>query len=349
MERDISLLEGLMAAGFTEVASPADGIVVLQGQDHDLTKPYLSFDETGLQTAWDSTSVGAFEKCPRFYQLRHVEGWQPKRRSVHLVFGGHYAKALERFHRLQASGMSEDDATIEVVRLLMLETWEHELDAEGNRLPGTGHAWESDHPAKSRDTLIRSVVWYLDQFGDDDAMQTLILDSGEAAAELSFSLPLTDEYLYCGHIDRVVVYEGRKYVQDQKTSGTTITARYFEGFKPDVQMGGYTFAGMVGFDLPVAGVVIDAAQIAVGFTRFERGFVTYGKDQVAEWKESTLATIEEAKRAHEAGFYPMRRSSCGNYGGCEFRKVCSAARHVRQNILRTDFEQARRWDPLEKR
>lgn len=302
----------------------------------------LSFTEEGFQWAWDSTSLTTFVTCPRKYLYSILQGWTSELRSVHLEFGGHYAKALERFHKLRAEGVAHWDAAREVMRLCLIETWERTEDG------GAPVDWL--HNAKTRDTLIRSIIWYLDQF-ENDPMETVILPDGRAAVEYSFSVELSEDYLYCGHIDRLVRYGADKdiYVQDQKTSGTTITPKYFQGFSPDTQMTGYTMAGRIIFDLPVSGVIIDAAQIAVGFTRFERGVVARTPSQLEEFREETLAYIAEARRCHEANYYPMRRTSCGNYGGCEFQKVCSMTPKLRANMLAGGFKKRDRWDPLKKR
>lgn len=308
----------------------------------------LSFDSTGRQWAWDSTSLSTFVTCPRKYLYSILQGWTAELRSVHLEFGGHYAKALERFHKLRADGKTYDDAVRQVVHLLLIETWEYETEPSGEG--GTGQPVDWMHNTKTRDTLVRSVVWYLDQF-KNDPMQTVILPDGRAAVEYSFTIELSPEYVYCGHIDRLVTYGEDKdvYVQDQKTSGTTITPRYFEAYTPDIQMTGYTLAGCIIFNIPVKGVIIDAAQIAVGFTRFERGMVSRSSAQLEEFREEVLHYIDEAKRCHESNYYPMRRTSCSNYGGCEFRRVCSAAPALREKLLEANFKKRKRWDPLEKR
>ena len=336
----------------------------------------LSFDASGFQFAWDSTSLGTFQTCPRKYFYGILQGWTASERSVHLEFGGHYAKALERFHKFRAAGLEYADAVRGVLRLLMIETWEHDLveenaltsvgiedgavlfseEGEGIqrvalwRMPGTGRPVDWGHNTKTRDTLVRSVVWYLHQF-ENDPMTTVILANGAAAVEYSFSFELSEDYLYCGHIDRLVHYGEDKdvYVQDQKTSGSTITPRYFKAYSPDIQMTGYTLAGTIGFNLPVKGVVIDAAQIAVGFTKFERGVVLRHKTQLEEFREEALAYIAEAKRCHETGYYPMRRPSCGNYGGCEFQNVCALQPILRERFLEGNFKKRKRWDPLERR
>lgn len=324
----------------------------------------LSFTESGFQYAWDSTSLSSFITCPRKYLYSILQGWQAEHKSVHLEFGGHYATALEHFHKHRAAGMAYDDAVREVVRETLVATWTHDFEevsedegtglattkGELRRVPGTGAPVDWMHNTKTRDTLIRSIVWYLDQF-ENDPMQTVILSDGRAAVEYSFSFELSEEFLYCGHIDRLVTYgaDNDIYVQDQKTSGSTVTPRFFDAYSPDIQMTGYTLAGQIIFGLPVKGVVVDAAQIAVGFTRFERGFVNRNERMLEEFRGEMLHYIGRAKQCHEENYYPMNRTACGNYGGCEFRKVCPMSPAVRSNMLEGSFVKRKRWDPLERR
>src|SRR5687768_10394656 len=82
-----------------------------------------SFTEDGIQFAWDSTSIKLAETCLRKYQYKMLLGWQPERKSVHLLFGGWYASALESYYKYVADGMSQDDALAEVVAEALIETW----------------------------------------------------------------------------------------------------------------------------------------------------------------------------------------------------------------------------------
>lgn len=307
-----------------------------------------AFDNTGLQFAWDSTSIKLAEECLYKYHLKMIEGWTPLRKSVHLLFGGHYATALERFYKYQAEGQDREEALCDVIAEALADTWEYELDETGEPILGSGQPWTSDHNTKTRENLIRTIIWYTDQF-EDDPCQTIMLSDGRPAVEHSFTLPIDNGLVLAGHLDRLVEYAGKPYVQDQKTSGSTITQRYFEGFAPDTQMSLYTFAGKAIFGLPVSGVIIDAAQIAVGFTRFERGFTFRSASQLDEWYDHTLYHIETARSATRENHFPMNRSSCGNYGGCEFRHVCSRSPEIREQFLKADFVRGERWDPLKSR
>lgn len=312
-------------------------------------EPLKSFDSEGVQFGWDQTSIKLAEECLYKYKLRMIDGWRPRGISVHLFFGGVYASALEHFHKHRAAGVDFDQALELVVREALVGTWRYELDDKGKAIPGTGEPWTSDHNTKTRENLIRTIVWYFEHFKDDPCT-TVILSSGQAAVEHSFQLPVDNGIIFSGHLDRLVDFGHKIYIQDQKTTGSTITPRYFSNYSPDDQITGmYPFAGRAIFKLPVKGVMIDAAQIAVGFSRFERGFVFTDDASLDEWYDDAMFHIETAQAATRAGHFPKNRTSCHKFAGCEFRDVCSRSPHVREQFLKAEFEKGHRWDPLEAR
>lgn len=303
------------------------------------TAPSQFVEGTNFQFAWDSQSLGALKECPRKYFYSFVMGYAPKDLSIHLTFGLYYANAMERFYKFRAAGGSYEDALHLTVKAAMEESY---------NMP-------SDHNLKTRETLIRSIVWYFEAYKVDDETTTRVvhLHDGRPAVELSFKLPTGlevngVELLYCGHLDRVVEFAGDRYVMDQKTTGRTLGAYYFTEFNPDNQMSGYSLASRVLFQCPVQGVIIDAAQIAVGFTRFGRSITTRTESQIEEWLVDFHDWTELALRYAERGHWPMNDKSCHKYGGCPYRDVCSHDKEVRQQFLETRFE-INRWNPLEDR
>lgn len=307
----------------------------------------LSHFTDGVQMAWDSTSIGWAQKCPRYYQYKMLGCWESKLTSVHLVFGGHYATALEHFHKHIAKGLDFETALEEVVQEILIATWEIDENGEGK-------PWNSMHAAKTRESLIRSIIWYIDNFKEDPT-KTVILSNGAAAVEYSFSLSVDNGITICGHLDRVCEYSGDYYIMDQKTTGTTISPSFFEQFNPSTQMSLYTFAGKAIFDLPIKGVIIDGAQIAVGFTRFERGMTFRTDEQLDEWYDGTMqdiTRIQDLTLELNGGIIkdmPMNPTACGNYGGCEFRGICSKSPQVRESFLAGAFNKRKVWNPLERR
>lgn len=308
----------------------------------------LSF-RGAVQFAWDSTSLTTFKECPRKYYYSILMQRAPREESVHLTFGLHYHAALELYDQLRAgsanlyqqpiSKFSHEDALRETVREVMVRT----------------KGWKSDDSYKNRETLIRTVVWYLDQFEDDPA-QTIILANGKPAVELSFRFNLpanckatNEPYIYSGHLDRLVTYMGELYVADRKTTKSAIGSSWFDKFNPHNQMSGYTAAGKIVWHQPVKGVIIDAAQVGVTFSRFARGFTFRSDFQLEEWMDSAIYDIKRAEQCVAEGHWPMNESACDKYGGCPFRQVC-AKQSPRQRDLWLGAEFVHRgWDPLQVR
>lgn len=278
--------------------------------------PYLV---DGRQWAWNSSSLDPAKACSREYFYRARRGLRPKIKSADILFGGWYAHALEIYHRRRAEGESHTDAMRATVRHVIYVTWE----------------WQSNDPNKNRETLIRSIIWYLDAH-ENDPCKTIILGSGRPAVELPFRFQVSDEVWFTGHLDRLVEHSGDVYVQDQKTTRRTLGAYYFKQFDLSVQMSLYTLAAQVIWNVPVKGVLIDAAQIAVGFTRFERGFTFRSPEQLNEWLKHSLWSIKKVWEGEKEG-WPLNDAACGRYGGCDFRSVCSKPERVRESYLKADF------------
>src|SRR5580704_18013074 len=133
--------------------------------------PYLP--GTKIQYAYDSTSLGALKTCPRYYQYTMLDGWVTRDDSVHLRFGIEYHHALQDYDLSRASGIDHTDAVHDVVREILVRISD----------------WAPDHKTKTRSSLVRTVIWYLDKFKDDPA-KTFILSDGKPAVEQSFRFEL---------------------------------------------------------------------------------------------------------------------------------------------------------------
>jgi hypothetical protein len=296
--------------------------------------------QKNLQLYMDSTSLGALKKCARYYQLNIIEGWVSRDDNIHLVFGAVYHKALETYDHIRAAGGSYDAGVLAAVRASLLLSWDFIKDR-----PLAVFCQDSN---KNRETLIRSVVWYLDKFRED-ALETVILENGKPAVELSFRYkttyvaPTGEPFFLCGHLDRLARFGDGIWIADRKTTKMTIGEYYFQTFTPDNQMTGYALAGKVVYNTPTAGVIIDAAQIAVSFTRFQRGFAPRTDDQLTEWYEELEFWLVSLAAFARANRWPMNDKACW---GCGFRGICSHDPKVRQIWLRSGFTK-RMWDPLQ--
>ncbi len=288
----------------------------------------------GLQLAFDSTSLTALKTCPRKYQYEIVEGWTGRSVSVHLAFGIAVHEGKERYDRARAEGRGYDEAVEEVIERALMDTWNPELQRP---VP-----WcLSGDPNKNRLTLIRTLVWYFEEYRED-ALETIVFADGKPAVELSFSFDtnfwtqggnthygdkgaakMPERFVLCGHIDRLGELNGAPHVADVKTTKHTISESFFASFTPNTQFSMYPLAARVFYSLPVRGIVVDGIQVAVTFSRFERRVLPRSDESLSDFLRDCGQWFKVAESYARAGHWPMNETSCGNYGGCPFRIVCS--------------------------
>jgi hypothetical protein len=312
-----------------------------------------------LQFAWDATSLSTFKTCPRKYYYAQILGLRSRQKAAPLEFGGLYHDMLEFYDRLLSKGVPFETAVRDTVRYGLKRTTTYStkivLDAEtgGEVEIKTPIFWTTDQPQRTRETLIRSFIWFTEQF-KVDPLKTFVLENGKPAIELTFrlELPITTPggrpYLWCGHMDKVSTVQDHVYVHERKHTVTTLSPSYFDKYSPNTQVTGYIFGASIVLGKRIQGAFVDAAQIAVNFTRFGRSIVNRTKGQIEEWYQGTLHWIKLAEQAAQENHYPMNEESCSNFGGCAFRNVCSKDASVRKLYLDQDFE-LRAWNPLEDR
>lgn len=294
------------------------------------------------QLAWDATSLTALKTCPRYYQYNILEGYATKVENIHLRWGSEYNNAQVTYHRARASGRSKEDARRDAIRYALTSTWDHDL----------GRPWASDLPYKTRETLIRALVWYFDNF-EEDPLRTDSLADGSAAVEMNFRIHLDQDsgitgepYLLCGYLDRKVDFNGGEWITDWKTTRYILDQRYFDQYSPNNQVSCYSFAGgIISKERPIKGVIIDAVQLGVTFARFQRHQVPRTPMQLEEWITDSMIYIRQNETYVKENYWPQNDTSCDKYGGCPYREICSASPEVRPRLLNGLFGR-RTWDPL---
>lgn len=301
----------------------------------ELTSHKLSFDN-GYQFVWDSTCLSLFAECPRKYYYAIIEGLAHKSTSVHLIFGSHYASALEMLKKEIAAGTDPDQALILTIRYLLIATWDST----------TKKPQVFDDTKKTRLNLIRSVVWYFDEYinNPENPYKTHILKTGKAAVELSFKIEVDNGYVFSGHLDEVVGIDDLLMVKDQKTTTQTLGDWYFKQFEYAPQMFMYSSVAKPVLGSPISGVIIDAASIQINATQFQQRTITKQKDLLEDWYNSTLALIDMADSCTSKKFFPQNRTSCGNYSGCDFLPLCQANSKFRETVKKAQYT-SKNWDP----
>ena len=284
------------------------------------------FNSAGVQTRVNASTFQVFKACPRKYLYEVLLGIAKPESDPHLRFGTliHAAKAL--YETNKARGASHDLALQGAFRYLLSETWDEKLAKPGF----------TDDPLKNRATLLRTFVWYCDQYRDDTC-ETVVLPSGRPAVELGFEFASGvgsegEEITFVGTLDRIVRFNGAVYIADTKTSSNAkyLTAR---NYTPDGQFSLYACAAMVCFGIEADGVVLDGIEVSVNSTAFKREIVPRPREVLEEWLTDARVHLRRLSDAFARDEWPQNDAACGLYGGCRFRSVCGASPAERRDLL----------------
>lgn len=323
---------------------------------------------TQLQYAWDSTSLSAFDTCPRYYAMKHIDGWTPRTGTtpVALTFGILFHKGIENWHKLRAGGMPVVEAADKIVSDIMdapefsaLPTGDEDVfqmtEAEAEAQGLTSYLKIAKFRTKYH--LARALVWYMEEYADD-SVETYIKADGEAAVELSFRIPMDhieiapgQPMILSGHLDRVGVMAGSYYASDLKTT-SSLSRSWFAGYDTDLQMTNYTLAGKMILDKPVLGCLIDGIGLQQGAVQFKRA-VTLRSDGALNahlrwlaWKMEELKRVVDTFAGTPTWEWPARPSACKM---CDLKDVCRKPPEFRGSYLKTNYVQRPPWNPLEVR
>jgi hypothetical protein len=285
--------------------------------------------EGNIQRVWDPSSLDSFHRCPRYYKYSVLDRLRTKGDAV-TGFGTLLHDSVEQYDRARVEGKPWAEAVQLAVAHAMKTSRNFRTEAAGFTGKGQNE--------RTRETLVRAIVWYCDQFRDDK-MTTAVLPDGTAALEVRFEVPIEGtEYRLSGRLDKLAWLNDSLYVIERKTTAKTLGPWYFDFYNPNTQVTAYIWAARQFLGLPVEGVIIEAFQTAVSFTRIGRGMCTRTADQLAEFERDMKIYIEHAEKFARDEYWPMNESACGNYGGCKFRPVCARPAHMRQAWLDEEFQ-----------
>lgn len=188
------------------------------------------------QVRLSPTSTSCFKRCPSEYRLRYVEGIVPLVTADPLRVGTNWHEMMERYQIALALATDPDrDAAFATVIDWLNETYAtvptHKTTAE----------WLEERTVLA--TLFAGYHWYY----ADDTFETL-------ATEQKYELPLieprsgmplpTDEVIRVGKIDRIVNWNGRRYVMEYKTTSRNLDgdSDYWRQWIKDTQFSSYVAA-----------------------------------------------------------------------------------------------------------
>ena len=286
-------------------------------------KKYVTLNDHPRQIVWDASSLSTFLACPRMYKFTNLTGYKLKMYAPVTGFGSAVHDGFEILDRYKFENKTKDKA--------VLKATAHIIKEYGEGLN------QSEDKARNLEAALRVIVWRAEEFWEDN-LKIATMPSGAPCLEQRFEVPFGEQgHRLSGRIDKIVEMDNRLYLCDTKTTKATLTDFYFRNFEPNNQIYAYIWAARHMLGLNIAGFIVDAVQTAVNFCRFNRNIFNVSDSSIKEWYHDCQYSVSLADAYSTNQYYPANFTSCGNYGGCKFRGVCSEQPDHREAILKEDF------------
>ena len=241
-----------------------------------------------------------------------------------------------------------------------IDNFETQVDKEGSHISCLNTVemtrrwlpWETGDTKLNRWTLLRTLVWYADEFGLGRVMPLQLpgedVTEVEWEIELPFLSPDGDPYRLTGYFDGPVEAGSECFVRERKVTTSSVGGFYFNLFDPHIQTDTYDWASGELYGGKLDGVMLEVIQIGVGFSRVQRRILHKTAGQREEVGTEIAASILHAEKTamiYGKNPWPMNKANCnlfagtteGSAGGCMFKEVCNKDPSQRERYLVAGF------------
>ena len=294
----------------------------------------------------DNSTISCFRDCRRRALYRYVKDWtKDGPEPASLAFGRGWHNGLDALYKLYYTTRDEttklfkaewpkikaSDAFLETIADTAYKAFLEEWTDAGYPETPSFEDLETDPkrtPIRAKNMFIQ---YYLDMMHIMDGWSLI-------ASEAPFIVPLDDtetKYWYGGRTDKIIASEEGLWLVEHKTSSlysksSGFQSAFSDSFSPNSQIEGYMFAlhwlkarGEIKSDLPIVGVIVDAALVHKVQFYFKRIPIYYDERLVTQWYEEVIQYVHEFDQTLENGKWSRNTDSCqGKYGCCQFVDVC---------------------------
>lgn len=314
----------------------------------------------GLQTkvVINSSSLGLIKKCARksFYSLH--EGYLSRQTAPALVFGTAYHKALEVF---RSHPRSERELPQDLFEQSVLIGQGQEPTSDNYAYQTLKAFVQAAEPLKVLpDTDKRSIsagVWslchYMQAYWNDQYVIHKVdgVPFCEQPFEFTFYEDKQLQIALHGQVDFILKNEVTEEILpgDYKTT-SIMGVDFMSRLKPNHQYTFYLLAAQKVFGLTTDKFLIEGIQVKPkpltargGPPTFIRQITTRTEEDMLEFRDVILDAVNNYLRWEASGAWPLGDvDACAMYGSCQYLDVCASPSVLRQNILESKFEKAKR-------
>jgi hypothetical protein len=277
----------------------------------------------------DSQVLSSMQTCPTYYAYRHVLNMKPRKISLAAIgLPTDQPKAERKSSSLALGLVAHDALKVHYEQIRAGNKPSDFLPLVLSRIESSGE--ENELTQKERQHIFQMYVEYVAKY-ENERFEVLAVE--EFFQKLLYE---DDNYIvyYTGITDLVVGIQDLVMPYDHKTFSS-----YFKPHGLENQFQGYAWA------LGVSTICVNRIGLNAKLGTFERILFSYSPEQLEEWKTNVVLTIQDALVQQESGFYRKNYEACGNYGGCRYKRLCTADPNHRDYLIRNEYEEVEPWDP----
>lgn len=291
----------------------------------------------------DSTLIKTYRACQKKYDYFNNLHLIPKSRKAAPSFGIAMHEGIAEFRRQRMKNIPFPSA-FDIGQAVLQREYGKHMPLES----------QSEVMTDDRRSLLNAIRLYTGFCQHYEPMGYEYLHI-ETPFAIHIGKVMNKDVIYVGIIDAIIKSHGIVYVSDIKSTAMNISESYLDGFKLDQGLIGYVMAAreLLGIDTSHALVHAFWVQKEAKGPRskpldeyYHTKPLFYDSEQLAEWLENTLITVEEIEHKNHTQQWSMDLSfACSAYGGCDYKNVCALPPSSRSQRLEMDFKKAI-WTPL---
>ena len=305
--------------------------------------------EPGVQLKermWDYTTLDMYLRCKRKYYWRIVRDLEHMTTSPALDFGKTVHASLEAYYKNKRS-LPE-----------AMKVWDSYITKEGDEL-------------RTQANGQKLMEWY-DKVYQHCPLEILQVEIGfavpvynptEFCVKCSKQLEMHKEncpncnyprsIMYCGRIDGLAKWDGQLFALEHKTT-SVMGYSYFEQFRPNMQIDGYTYAASQLLQEPCAGAIVNALEPWKEVKRvtektkkpedhFARKPIMRSAEELKDFALEVNQLVCEILQAEEKQVYYKTKSACFQYNySCPYKQLCLYGDDER--LIKKDYNVSK-WEP----
>jgi len=288
----------------------------------------------------DSTWRKDLASCGMKFNRSAIQKIKPKGQSIHLHFGGCFARGVEVFRKSYygSKKLSVDEALLAATSAI-LKSWGDDVD------------FGMDKGNKNLTSCIDAVHSFFEYYDPLlDAIQPHMV-KGEPAVEFNFALPIPGiihptsgkPILYTGRFDMLAEYQSSLFIDDEKTT-TQLGQSWANNWEMASQITGYLWAAKQ-YGYPVAGAVIRGVGILKNDIKHLFVIQQRAQWEIDRWLRQLQRDLKKAIESWKTGEWDYALDgACSSYNGCPFMTLCKS--NQPEKWLDTYYEE-NTWNPLE--